>query len=235
MGIARYLIRQGGNVDAQSVHASTPLMVAVSAGAASMVGLLLEKGADVAATNREGKSVIDFLDERDTHTKATLDKWTAKRTNAGGDDVLDVDDSNAGVVGGALDSGGEGEGEGFGAGDDRPTFGQVLALCGHATGAGALAHLHPHQRQHPMPFRVMSFNIRYGDDDPADNMAWAWRLRRKRVVGAILMHMPTVVGLQEALAPQLEYLRGQLGCVVACVLLGVVFCLRLWHLVVGCA
>jgi endonuclease/exonuclease/phosphatase family metal-dependent hydrolase len=58
------------------------------------------------------------------------------------------------------------------------------------------------------PVRVMSFNVRYdadGDEGPRD-----WTRRRELVASVIRFHRPDVVGLQEPLEHQFEYLQREL-------------------------
>ena len=54
---------------------------------------------------------------------------------------------------------------------------------------------------------VMSFNIRYGLAGDGENR---WDLRKDLVVGVIREHAPAVIGLQEALRCQLDYLQARL-------------------------
>jgi endonuclease/exonuclease/phosphatase family metal-dependent hydrolase len=57
------------------------------------------------------------------------------------------------------------------------------------------------------PFVVMSWNVRYGTAaDGADR----WAERRDGLVTAIVAAAPAIVGVQEALAPQLEFLAARL-------------------------
>lgn len=56
-------------------------------------------------------------------------------------------------------------------------------------------------------FRVATFNIRY--DTPADDDR-SWEHRKNRVAGLLRFHRPDVVGLQEPLAHQYDFLREQL-------------------------
>ena len=56
--------------------------------------------------------------------------------------------------------------------------------------------------------RVMSFNIRYGTADDGENR---WPLRRDLLVGVIRDFDPDVLGVQEALAFQLDEVRGTLA------------------------
>lgn len=57
------------------------------------------------------------------------------------------------------------------------------------------------------PLRVMTFNIRYDNPEDGEN---AWVHRRDHVVSMIRFHKADVVGLQEALAGQLDYLASRL-------------------------
>jgi len=55
--------------------------------------------------------------------------------------------------------------------------------------------------------RVMSFNIRYGTADDGEN---AWPLRRDLVANAILAYRPHILGTQECLDFQADYLAARL-------------------------
>ena len=68
----------------------------------------------------------------------------------------------------------------------------------------ALSVLSPAQES---PVRVMTFNIRYAN--PGDGLD-RWELRRHLVAGVIQDRVPGIVGLQEALSPQLDWLGTQL-------------------------
>ena len=57
------------------------------------------------------------------------------------------------------------------------------------------------------PLRVMSFNIRYGTANDGDN---AWDQRKEMVAETIRTYKPVLVGLQECLGFQAEYLVEQL-------------------------
>lgn len=59
----------------------------------------------------------------------------------------------------------------------------------------------------PADLKVMSFNVRY--DNPADSLD-NWAYRRERVAQAINFYAADIVGTQEVLHNQLEYLRSQL-------------------------
>ena len=57
--------------------------------------------------------------------------------------------------------------------------------------------------EQPDPIRVMSFNIRYGTANDGENR---WELRKDLVIGTIQDHSPQIVGVQEALAFQMDAL-----------------------------
>jgi endonuclease/exonuclease/phosphatase family metal-dependent hydrolase len=76
---------------------------------------------------------------------------------------------------------------------------RVLALALATLGAFATAA--PGSAQQPAPLRVLSFNIRYGTADDGDNH---WRHRKDLVVRALRESGADVVGLQEALAFQVD-------------------------------
>lgn len=59
----------------------------------------------------------------------------------------------------------------------------------------------------PQPFRVMSFNIRWGGaaDPPS-----VWPDRRERVLETIRAYDPDILGVQEAILSQVKYLRDEM-------------------------
>lgn len=57
------------------------------------------------------------------------------------------------------------------------------------------------------PLRVMSFNVRYGENDRDEN---AWEHRRGMVASVLRFHRPAVVGLQEPLDYQIDDLEAEL-------------------------
>lgn len=59
----------------------------------------------------------------------------------------------------------------------------------------------------PAPVRVMSYNIRYANPDDGANR---WELRREAVVERIKAFEPDMLGVQEALYEQVEFLRQNL-------------------------
>ena len=78
----------------------------------------------------------------------------------------------------------------------------VPARNAPATAVHAAAHL-----EEPLPLSVMTFNIRTSGSDDGDN---GWPRRRVLVAGTIARLAPDVVGLQEALDEQVEYLADAL-------------------------
>ncbi len=65
----------------------------------------------------------------------------------------------------------------------------------------------------PQPLRVMSFNIRY--DEPRDGVN-AWANRKQHAADVIRFHKADTVGLQEALASQLNDLKSALKVFGSC-------------------
>ncbi len=59
----------------------------------------------------------------------------------------------------------------------------------------------------PDPIRVMSFNIRYATANDGENR---WELRKQMVIGTIAKHTPQILGVQEALASQVDVLADAL-------------------------
>jgi len=58
--IARRHVADGGDVDIRDKHGRTPLMYAAERGNAALVTVLLEAGADPAATTPDGATVIEL-------------------------------------------------------------------------------------------------------------------------------------------------------------------------------
>ncbi|NEU59111.1 endonuclease/exonuclease/phosphatase family protein [Halorussus sp. MSC15.2] len=56
------------------------------------------------------------------------------------------------------------------------------------------------------PSRVMSFNVRYDTDSDGEH---AWPERKEMVASVLRFHKPDLVGLQEPLKHQLDYIDGQ--------------------------
>lgn len=103
---------------------------------------------------------------------------------------------------------GSGLGPGFGRG-----LGPGLGPA-PAAGAGAAAAADTTDGQTaPGELRVMTFNLRYGTAPDGEN---AWERRRELLAETIRAFQPDVLGTQECLAGQAEFLRGALpgyGCV----------------------
>ncbi len=79
----------------------------------------------------------------------------------------------------------------------------LLLLALGACGAPAA----PPQAPPPPPFVAMSFNVRYGTADDGPD---AWPLRRERLAATLAAAAPTILGVQEALAFQLDFLQERL-------------------------
>ena len=87
------------------------------------------------------------------------------------------------------------------AGEAWALIGVVLVTLGGARAQAPVA-------ERADTLRVMSFNIRYGT---ARDGANHWDQRREIVAETIRLARPHVLGLQEALAFQVEYLRAELA------------------------
>lgn len=59
------LLLSGADVNLQGIYSWTPLMTAVFRGDADLVRLLISKGADISAKDKEGKTALDYAQERD--------------------------------------------------------------------------------------------------------------------------------------------------------------------------
>ena len=59
----------------------------------------------------------------------------------------------------------------------------------------------------PVELKVMSFNVRYGTAEDGDN---AWPLRRDLLVDTIRQYAPDLIGTQECMDFQAEYIGDQL-------------------------
>lgn len=59
------LLLSGADVNLQGKFSWTPLMTAVLRGDADLVRLLISKGADLSANDEEGKTALDYAEERD--------------------------------------------------------------------------------------------------------------------------------------------------------------------------
>lgn len=86
--------------------------------------------------------------------------------------------------------------------------GSKRALCGLIAVTAAIASQGSAALAADESLRVMSFNIRYGTADDGEN---AWNSRRDIVAETIRTYDPVLVGLQECLAFQAEYLVNNLS------------------------
>lgn len=92
----------------------------------------------------------------------------------------------------------------------RVWLGMVVVLVGVSMvwaqeGAETMAETaEPEVKQEPVRVTAMTFNIRYGTANDGEH---AWPKRREAVVGMIHRHDPDVLGVQEALAFQVEELK----------------------------
>ena len=59
----------------------------------------------------------------------------------------------------------------------------------------------------PQPFRVMSFNVRYGN---ADDGLSSWEYRHELLLKTIQTYDPDILGVQEAILKQVKYLRDEM-------------------------
>ncbi len=66
------LLKGGADVDVQSMHGLTPLMVAAGYGPASQVEVLLAAGADLLLTDDQGQSALDWARQRRRHRAVEL-------------------------------------------------------------------------------------------------------------------------------------------------------------------
>lgn len=171
-----------------------------------MVRELLRLGADRAATNADGKTALDYTPAGDARIIELLENGPGAGGAGGAGDDDDTEDD---------------------AGDDDDDAGD--------DDDRVATEVHNHHKARPKPspppppppwrfatavaksgcgparFRAMSFNIRYGTNDPADHAAFAWPRRRSRVLSAVFVHQPTLVGFQEVLPDQLAAFKAELG------------------------
>jgi endonuclease/exonuclease/phosphatase family metal-dependent hydrolase len=82
-----------------------------------------------------------------------------------------------------------------------------LALCGLAAQAEAADPKAVQPTAGPGLIRIMTFNIRYGTANDGPNH---WDHRKDLVVGVFRKHEPDIVGVQEALRFQTDYIREKL-------------------------
>jgi endonuclease/exonuclease/phosphatase family metal-dependent hydrolase len=82
------------------------------------------------------------------------------------------------------------------------------ALAGLATLLASVVIAGRLPAQEPVPLRVMSFNIRFGTADDEQN---SWQHRREFVIDTIRAFDPDILGTQETLGFQRDYLAAQLS------------------------
>ena len=70
--MVRYLLAEGGDINAVAANGMTALMMAAHEGKASTVDLLIARGADVNLRNQDGKSALDIA--RRTNEKAMVER-----------------------------------------------------------------------------------------------------------------------------------------------------------------
>lgn len=68
--VARELITRGANVNAQTEHGVTPLMIAAARNVTPMIGLLLQSKADPAMKSKEGKTALQIAEQNGSEQAA---------------------------------------------------------------------------------------------------------------------------------------------------------------------
>jgi ankyrin repeat protein len=76
--IARDLIKRGANVNAQSKHGVTPLMIAAARNVAPMIGLLVQSGADASLKSAEHKTALQIAEQNGADAAAKALKLIGK-------------------------------------------------------------------------------------------------------------------------------------------------------------
>jgi len=76
--IARELIKRGANVNAQTQHGVTPLMIAAARNVTPMIGLLVQSGADPSIKSKEGKTALDIAEQNGSEQAARALKVIGK-------------------------------------------------------------------------------------------------------------------------------------------------------------
>jgi ankyrin repeat protein len=76
--LARELITRGANVNAQSIHGVTPLMIAAARNVAPMIGLLVQSGADPNLKSDEGKTALQIAEQNGADAAAKALKLIGK-------------------------------------------------------------------------------------------------------------------------------------------------------------
>lgn len=154
-------------------------MVAASLGRESTVRKLLDLGANPLARNMDKKTASDFAHGHPAVLEL-LEAALSEKQSVGAN---------------------ENEGAGGSAFDDDFDLDQTISF----SEASLLSMAQPQHGSSSEDVRVMSFNIRYGDN--VDRSLTAWPRRRSRVASTIRFHRPDVIGLQEVMAEQLDDLK----------------------------
>lgn len=68
--VARELIKRGANVNAQTQHGVTPLMIAAARNVTPMIGLLVQANADAALKSNEGKTALQIAEQNGSEQAA---------------------------------------------------------------------------------------------------------------------------------------------------------------------
>lgn len=76
--IARDLIKRGANVNAQTQHGVTPLMIAAARNVTPMIGLLLQANADAGLKSDEGKTALQIAEQNGSEQAAKALKVIGK-------------------------------------------------------------------------------------------------------------------------------------------------------------
>jgi quinoprotein dehydrogenase-associated probable ABC transporter substrate-binding protein len=92
--IARALIKNGADVNAQSKDGVTPLMIAAARNVAPMIGLLVQAGADSGLKSKQGQTAADIADQNGAEAAAKALRLVAKATMHKTDDATDNKSSN---------------------------------------------------------------------------------------------------------------------------------------------
>jgi ankyrin repeat protein len=80
--MVRLLLEHHAYIDAESPNKSTPLMMAAKYGHASLIGLLLEEGADPTLRNEQGLTAVDFARQVGRDEQANLIAAAIRAQNA---------------------------------------------------------------------------------------------------------------------------------------------------------
>jgi quinoprotein dehydrogenase-associated probable ABC transporter substrate-binding protein len=83
LDIARELIKRGANVNAQTRHGVTPLMIAAARNVTPMIGLLVQGGANTELKSLEGKTALQIAEQNGSEQAAKALKVIGKATDGG--------------------------------------------------------------------------------------------------------------------------------------------------------